>query len=123
MLNETEEKNQKIIKYQPLRLRRNWIVYRLKMSGYTVSDLARKLGVVPQAVTNALRISYPRIEKAIARILCEPVQVLFPERYDSEGRSLRRRGRPLKNKDTTATEKIKAKDSGEFSNLKTGGGD
>jgi len=79
-----------------LRSRRNHIIYLLKGRGHTVSSLAKNIGVTPQAVTNALRVPYPRIEKAISEILGEPVQTLFPERYDDSGRSSRRPGRPPK---------------------------
>jgi lambda repressor-like predicted transcriptional regulator len=123
MLNETEKKTQEITKYQLLQSRRDLIIYKLRTRGYTVSDLARNLGVTTQAVTNGLRVPYPRIEKVISEILDEPVQTLFPERYDYEGRSLRWPGRPQKNKNTTEPEKINANDLGEFSNFKNKGGE
>lgn len=106
-----------------LRARRDLIVYRLRMQGYTISDFARKLGVTPQAVTNGLRVSYPRIEKAISEIICEPVQKIFPERYDPSGRSLRRLGRPPKKKDSTSGKALQTIGSPDFCTEDSEGGE
>lgn len=78
---------------------RNDIVYRLKMRGYTISAFAKKIGVTPQCVTNALRSSYPRIEREICKVIGDRPKDVWPERY------LRRR--PRKNKNITAAKKSK----------------
>jgi Ner family transcriptional regulator len=83
---------ERIVKNSLLRSRRNHIIYLLQGRGYTVSSLAKNIGVSPQAVTNAMRAPYPRIEKKIAEILGEAVEKLFPERYNDSGGSSRRPG-------------------------------
>jgi len=106
-----------------LQVRRDLIIYRLRSQGYTVSSLAEKIGVTPQAVTNTLRVSYPRIEKIISKILREPVQKIFPERYHPDGRSLRRRGRPPKKKDSTGEKALQTISSADFCTSKSEGGE
>ncbi len=120
MMSKTKNQPKNEFASQILLARRDLIIYKLKNFGYTLSDIAADLRVSQQAVSNALRTPYPRIEKAISEILGEPAETLFPERYDSRGRSLRRRGRPRK-KDTTAGQEINTNDSREPRSLKNEG--
>lgn len=76
--------------------RRAWVAFQLKLKGETFTGLARRIGVSRQAVRQAMYRPYPRMEKVIAEVLGLKPQVLFPERYDTEGLSLRRMGRPKK---------------------------
>jgi len=88
---------------------RNYIIYKLKMNGYTISTFARKIGVTPQCITNGLRSPYPRIQREIAKIIGEYPEDLWPGRYDESVKGNRRRG-SLKNKNTTGGEKININD-------------
>jgi lambda repressor-like predicted transcriptional regulator len=78
--------------------RRCYIIYALRARGLTVSDVARKMRLAPQAVSNGLRLRYPKIERMVSKIIGVDLATLFPERYDASGRSLVRPGRPPKNK-------------------------
>lgn len=76
--------------------RRAWIKYQLELSGYSLSSLARELGVSRHAPKLALDRPYPRMERAIAdKIGMEPHQI-WPERYNSAGLPNRSVGRPKK---------------------------
>lgn len=77
-------------------LRREWIKYHLRLRGYTLAALGRKLGLSRSAPVLALRLPYPRIEKAIADILGMEPAAIWPERYDAQGKSNRPMGRPKK---------------------------
>lgn len=78
--------------------RRAWIKYQLELRGYTLSSLARELGVSRHAPKLALDRPYPRMERAIAeKIELRPEQV-WPERYDADGKPNRPLGRPKKSK-------------------------
>jgi lambda repressor-like predicted transcriptional regulator len=90
---------------QILRARRNFLVYKLKQKGLTISGFAKKIAVSPQAVTNCIRAiplgdSSARIERALSKIVGEPVQNIFCDRYLSSGQPLRPRGRPPKENNT-----------------------
>jgi Ner family transcriptional regulator len=80
--------------------RRAWIIYRLRLKGYTLGSLARELGVARGVPGNALRGPYPRMERAIATALGLQPQQIWPERYDASGQPNRRMGRPRKNNPT-----------------------
>lgn len=118
MQNETTEKL-KILKKERLQLTRKYIVYKLRMRGYTISTFARKLGVTPQCVTNALRIRYPKMQREIARTIGEDPKRLWPERYDLPEKRNRRRA-SQKTKNSTVEENIKGKDLTEIPNLENG---
>ncbi|HBR97128.1 MAG TPA: hypothetical protein DD979_07095 [Gammaproteobacteria bacterium] len=60
------------------------------------ASIARDADVSRQAVWQALVKPYPRAEKIIAQTLGLTPQILFPERYDSDGLPNRKRGRPIK---------------------------
>ncbi len=108
--------NERLEKLKPDLLQksvRTYIVYKLKMNGYTISTFARKIGVVPSAVTNCLRSPYPRVQRELAKIIGEHPENLWPGRYDESVKSNRRRG-SLKNKNTTDPQKINTNDLGEF---------
>jgi len=77
-------------------MRREWIKYQLRLQGYTLADLGRELGLSRNAPVLALRVPYPRIERAIADILCLEPAAIWPERYNSQGKSNRPMGRPKK---------------------------
>jgi len=70
------------------RARRAWVVFRLKLKGSSLSAVARKHGVSPQAVSNALDSPSAPIEAALAAELEVDVQQLFPERFDANGNRL-----------------------------------
>lgn len=79
--------------------RRAWIKYQLELRGYTLSSLARELGVSRHAPKLALDRPYPRMERAIAeRLELDPAQI-WPERYDASGKPNRPLGRPRKIKE------------------------
>jgi Ner family transcriptional regulator len=61
--------------------RNEWIKYRLRVGGSSLSQLARELGVTRQAVRNALTRRYPRMERVIAAEIGLPPHCIWPERY------------------------------------------
>jgi len=85
MKNQTNKSLHKLTRNEIFLARKNYILYRLRGRGFRVIDLAKHLGVTPQAVTNSFNSPYPRIERAISEILHDSIQHLFPERYDSSG--------------------------------------
>lgn len=78
--------------------RRAWIKYRLELAGYSLSSLARELGVSRHAPKLALDRPYPRMERAIAEKIGVPPHEIWTERYDENGLPNRTIGRPRKNK-------------------------
>lgn len=73
------------------RVRGAWIVFRLRVANSSLSAIAGELAVSVQAVSDAIsQGSSERIERAVAKKLSLPVHTLFPERYDAEGRRIRR---------------------------------
>jgi Ner family transcriptional regulator len=61
--------------------RRAWIKYQLELVDSSYADIARELGVTRAAVRKATWMSYPKMERAIAKKLgCRP-EDLWPERY------------------------------------------
>ncbi len=87
-------------------LRKEWVKYQLRLKGYSLAALGRKLGVSRSAPVLALRQPYPRVERAIADILGMEPAAIWPERYDADGNPNRPMGRPKKFI-TTATENHK----------------
>ena len=78
------------------RARRAWVNYQLKLSGRSLADVARELGVARHAPSLALSRPYPRMERAIAHATGVAVHILFPERYSPNGQRSIRFGRPVK---------------------------
>lgn len=68
--------------------RRVWVIYQLKLRGTNVRRLARKWGVSPSAIQNALTSPSSHLEVAIAKMLGLTPQQLFPERFDANGQRL-----------------------------------
>lgn len=86
------------------RARRAWVNYQLKLSGRSLADVARELGIQRNAPSLALSRPYPRMERALAHATGVAVHILFPERYSPNGQRSIRLGRPVKksiHKDTT----------------------
>lgn len=111
MQDETSERLEKLKPDLLQKSIRNYIIYKLKMNGFTVSTFAKKIGVTPQAVTNCLRSPYPRIQREIAKIIGEHPGDLWPGRYDESVKSNRRRG-SQKKQNTTAPEKVNSEPPG-----------
>ena len=74
--------------------RRVWILYRLRVAGYTLGSLAREIGVSRRTPHTALVRPYPKMERAIATAVGLEPQQLWPERYTADGKPNRRHGRP-----------------------------
>lgn len=70
------------------RERRGWIIYRLRLKHRSIEKFARSLGVTASAVLNALDRPAAPTEEAIARTLGIPSRILFPDRFDEDGRRL-----------------------------------
>ncbi|CAK0761860.1 Ner family transcriptional regulator [Azospirillaceae bacterium] len=71
-------------------IRPSWIKYQLEVRGWSLSEIARRIGVSQQAVSYALRRPSKAIEGTIATLLGVPESLLFSERYRDDGS--RRRG-------------------------------
>jgi len=80
--------------------RRAWIKYQLELAGFTLSSLARELGVSRHAPKLALDRPYPRMERAIAEKIGFPPHEIWKERYNEDGLPNRTIGRPRKDKST-----------------------
>lgn len=61
--------------------RRAWIIYQLRLAGSSFSAIARELGVTRGAVRKATWMSYPKMERAIARKIGRRPEDIWPERY------------------------------------------
>ena len=99
-----DTKNVKTPDFSDPRARRAWVNYQLKLSGRSLADVARELGVARHAPSLALSRPYPRMERAIAHATGVAVHILFPERYSPNGQRSIRLGRPVKksvHKDTS----------------------
>lgn len=66
-------------------LRWEWIKFQLRARGSSLAKLAEDLAVTPQAVKNAKRQPYPRVERAIASALSLETFELWPERWNADG--------------------------------------
>ncbi len=76
--------------------RRAWVLYQLRLRGWTLAALARQHGLSRNAPGLAFRRPYPRMEQLIAQTLGVSPVVIWPERYTEDGRSNRMPGRPRK---------------------------
>ncbi|RUI34575.1 transcriptional regulator [Pseudomonas aeruginosa] len=72
-------------------VRWEWIKYQLRVRGISLADLARSLEVTSQAVKNAKRTPYPRVERAIAEALELSPRTLWPERWRNDESPKRQR--------------------------------
>lgn len=68
---------------------------KLRMAGYTLSDVARITQVDTSTVRLALRKPSLAGEKAIAAIMQKPLHELFPDRWTKDGKRIRPRYRHL----------------------------
>lgn len=64
---------------------------KLRIAGYTLADVARQEGVGASAVRKALRSPSLAGERAIAKVMGEPLHVLWPDRWLPDGRRIRPR--------------------------------
>lgn len=64
------------------------IKYIIKKHGVSLSDLARTTGLAPSTIRNALRYPLFAGEQAIAQFLNVHPMILWPSRYDSNGKPL-----------------------------------
>lgn len=68
-----------------------WIKFQLRCRGTSLARVARELEVSRNAVINAKRLPYPRVERAIAKRLdLTPVRI-WPERWNADGTPCRQR--------------------------------
>lgn len=60
------------------------VKYRLRLAGFSFSDVARELGITPKSVSAVSRGfgRSKRVEAKIAEILCECPEEIWPERYE-----------------------------------------
>lgn len=65
-----------------------WVIYQLRIRGWSLRTLGREHGVTGQAMSSALRVSSARLEPIIARELGLTVRELFPERFAANGRRI-----------------------------------
>jgi lambda repressor-like predicted transcriptional regulator len=65
------------------------INYRLRQLGWTQAALARELGVTAGMVNNVVhnRVTCHRVAQRIADLLVQPIQSLWPGRYEYKPRS------------------------------------
>jgi len=64
------------------------IKYRLRIAGYSLSDIARELSITPKSVSAVCRGfgRSKRVEALIAEKLGETPQALWPERYEEDAK-------------------------------------
>lgn len=70
--------------------RRAWLVYQLRLRGWSLAELARQEGVNYEALARTMVEPNSHLEPIVARVLGTTVQELFPERFDKNGRRLHR---------------------------------
>ncbi len=70
--------------------RRQWIKYQLVLKGTSLAKIAEELGVLRQAVSDALIRPSENIEMTIAEKLGRDVKEVFPDRYDEDGKRIHR---------------------------------
>ena len=68
---------------------RSWVRLNLGLKGFTFQSFAEKHGVKPGTVGVVFSRPYPRMERLIADTLGIDPWTIWPERYDSAGRSNR----------------------------------
>lgn len=62
--------------------RREWIKFQLKLIGSSFAAIGRKHGLTRHAPKRALYISYPKMERAIAKEIGMTPEQIWPERYN-----------------------------------------
>ncbi|MGB0972126.1 MAG: helix-turn-helix domain-containing protein [Mycobacterium sp.] len=67
------------------KVRSDWIKYQLARRGLNLTDLAKRLNISRQAVSNTLRSPNLRAQEAIAKAINIAPEYLWPERYDADG--------------------------------------
>ena len=63
----------------------------LRMKGYSLDDVAKEAGIGATTVRQALSKPSTAGEKAISKILGEPLHKLWPDRWTKDGRRIRPR--------------------------------
>lgn len=81
-------------------LRWEWVKYQLRLKEYTLTRLAKELGLHPNNLKMVKRNHYPKMQKAIADKLIMLPQEIWPERYGNDGRPIKHSPRYPRN-DTT----------------------
>jgi len=76
-----------------------WIKYQLRARGSSLAKVALSLKVSAQAVKNAKRQPYPRVERAIAKVIERSPAELWPERWNADGNPFRARPRRAESND------------------------
>ncbi len=80
-------------KFKDTEHRRAWIIYQLKLKGLNLAKVAKELGINRNAPQRMFYVPYPRVERAIAKILGLKPEEIWPERYGPDGCSNRKLGR------------------------------
>jgi lambda repressor-like predicted transcriptional regulator len=71
--------------------RRAWLVYQLRLRGWSLRQVASREGVSYEALARTMYAPNSHLEPIIARLLDTTVEELFPERFDkATGRRLHR---------------------------------
>ncbi len=87
-----------------------WVVFQLRLRGVSFAAIARRHGWSRRVVAMAMRVpSFPQ-EKAIAEELGLPVERLFPERYDGNGKR-RHLVRGSQDSDGTTDDNVKSQEA------------
>jgi lambda repressor-like predicted transcriptional regulator len=81
-------------------IRRAWVLFQLRIRGYSLAAIAEEIGVARQSVRGALVEPSAHVERALAKKLGLRVQDLFPERFDSTGRRLHRTLSPQRSRES-----------------------
>jgi len=75
-------------------VRREWVMYQLRLRGLSLRKLASREGVHPQAISNALMTPNAHLEPVIAAAIGVKQRDLFPERFDDHGHRIPRTRSP-----------------------------
>lgn len=65
-----------------------WIRNQLKARGFSITEVARHLGVSRTAINNLMVVAYADVQAFIAECLGVKPQQLWPDRYDADGSPL-----------------------------------
>lgn len=63
--------------------RRAWVLYQLRLRGWSFNSLAKRHGVSRQTLSMACLIPSSHMERILAKALGLKVEDLFPERFDA----------------------------------------
>lgn len=100
------------------RLRWEWIKFQLRTRGTSLAKLSRELGVSDTAVKNAKRTAYPRMERAIAKALGLQPMEIWPERWSTDGKPVRKRPRSAEQRAIPGGKDTAAYDQGHINGRK-----